>query len=74
MAKNNLLTVEGFNKLYEDYLPKTTSPRAAYECAEVDFIRKYNHRRYSNFRCFESARSQWFKIRKKKEQEGRQAA
>lgn len=69
-----LLTVEGFNKLYEHYLPQTSSYRAAYECAEVDFIEQFNHRRYRNFDSFKKARTQWIGIRRKKEQAGRAAA
>jgi hypothetical protein len=74
IEQQTLLTVEGFNRQYESYLPQTTSYRAAYEATEVDFIQQYNHRRYRNYESFKQARTQWVKLRRNREDQGRQAA
>lgn len=54
-----LLTVKGFLKFYDTFLPKTNSVREAYEAAEKEFIAKYNHPRFANFESFMKSRSQY---------------
>lgn len=68
------LTVEGFLKLYSKHLSQDKPFKAAYEAAEAEFQAKYNHPRYASYETFMKARSQYRKVRQKKEQSARQAA
>ena len=70
----DMLTVEGFNRQYEENLPHAKTQEAAYQATELDFIEKYNHRRYANFQSFRLSRNQWLRIRRKNMGEAKQAA
>ena len=69
-----LLTVPGFLELYSKHLKPNISFKSAYEAAEVEFIKIYNHRRYKNWKTFMNSRNQYLKIKRKKIEDQKQAA
>ena len=55
------LTVESFNRLFEDQLPYTDTIKAAYEKAEEWHEIKFGVPKYNSYLTFASARSRYMK-------------